>query len=329
MTTATKLGAYTLGLAVLFGGAIGLGRLAGPVTGAAEPYDAMADNPTMAGTGHGGHGQHPSAAGTKLPRGLQVAERGYRLVPQTTVLDPGARHDFRFTVTGPDGRPVTGFTPTHDKKLHFIVARRDLSGFQHLHPVQVGGGVWSVPLTLPAAGVYRAFADFQPEGVEEPLTLGMDLFAPGDFGPEPLPKVSRTATVDGYTVTLAGELAAGRSNQLVLTVRKDGRPVTDLQPYLAAYGHLVALRAGDLAYLHVHPDGEPGDGKTTPGPNVVFHVEVPSPGAYRLYLDFQHQGRVHTAEFTAIATGAGGGTTPPAQAHDAGPSSTHAHGTGR
>jgi hypothetical protein len=80
-------------------------------------------------------------------------------------------------------------------------------------------------------------------------------------------------------------------------------PVTDLQPYLAAYGHLVVLRQGDLAYLHVHPDGEPGDGRTKAGPNIVFYAEVPSAGTYRLYLDFKHGDVVRTAEFTVVAGG--------------------------
>jgi hypothetical protein len=84
-------------------------------------------------------------------------------------------------------------------------------------------------------------------------------------------------------------------------VSKDGKPVTDLQPYLGAYGHLVALRGGDLAYLHVHPDGTPGDGATDPGPEVVFYAAVPSAGTYHLYLDFQHNGVVRTAAFTVTA----------------------------
>ena len=90
--------------------------------------------------------------------------------------------------------------------------------------------------------------------------------------------MTRTATVDGYTVTLAGDLVAGEHSMLTLSVSKDGRPVTDLQPYLGAYGHLVALREGDLAYLHVHPGGEPGDGRTKPGPDIEFGAEVPSAG---------------------------------------------------
>ena len=63
----------------------------------------------------------------------------------------------------------------------------------------------------------------------------------------------------------------------------------------------MALRQGDLAYLHVHPDGTPGDGRTRPGPAVTFPAEVPSAGSYRLYLDFRHGGAVHTAEFTVVA----------------------------
>jgi hypothetical protein len=125
----------------------------------------------------------------------------------------------------------------------------------------------------------------------------MDLVAPG--------QTTRTATVDGYTVELTGDLVAGEHSMMKLRVTRDGRPVTDLQPYLGAYGHLVALRGGDLAYLHVHPDGEPGDGKTESGPAVEFGAEVPSGGTYHLYLDFKHDGRVRTAQFQLDATAGG------------------------
>ncbi|MGW3349750.1 hypothetical protein ACWDA3_41185 [Nonomuraea rubra] len=96
------------------------------------------------------------------PGGLQVSENGYTLNPLTSAIKPGEPTDFRFTVTGPDGEPVTDYQVEHDKKLHFIVVSRDLGSFQHLHPAEAGDGVWSVQLTLPEAGTYRAFADFGP-----------------------------------------------------------------------------------------------------------------------------------------------------------------------
>ncbi|GAA4607897.1 hypothetical protein BJY16_006570 [Actinoplanes octamycinicus] len=290
MNTVAKLGGFGIGLAAVFTAALGLGRTVGH-TPAAAPA------PT-----HGGHAAAATAAGpaTALPAGLQISQDGYRLTPLTATLATGAPREFRFQITGPDSKPVTGYTTSHDKDLHLIVVRRDLAGFQHVHPRLAADGTWSIPLAVPAPGQYRVFADFQPVG-HDGLTLGADVPAPGDYRPVPLPAAARTATVDGYTVTLGGELTPGASSRLTLSVSKDGRPVTDLQPYLGAYGHLVALRDGDLAYLHVHPDGEPGDGRTQAGPEVVFHAEVPSTGAYRLYLDFQHDGKVRTAEFTAVA----------------------------
>lgn len=302
MNTPTKLGLYMLGLAALFGAAAGVGDLAGPVASTSGVAVGDQTDEGHAGSRAGTPAGGPSdAEGTRVPGGLQVSQGGYTLVPQTTTVRAGEERDFRFTVNGPDGRPVTRYTTLHGKKLHLIVARRDLSGFQHLHPAEVGGGVWSVPLTLPDAGVYRVFTDVRPEGAAQQLTLGADVTAPGDYRPAALPRSGRTARVDGYEVTLTGALEPGRTSRLTLSVSRDGRPVTDLQPYLEAYGHLVALRGGDLAYLHVHPDGEPGDGRTRPGPDIAFGVEVPSAGTYRLYLDFQHEGKVRTAEFTAVA----------------------------
>ena len=69
----------------------------------------------------------------------------------------------------------------------------------------------------------------------------------------------------------------------------------------------MALREGDLAYLHVHPDGAPGDGSTRPGPEVVFFAAVPSEGDYHLFLDFKHDGVVRTAAFTVGAGGTAAG----------------------
>ncbi|MER7006851.1 hypothetical protein ABT297_27950 [Dactylosporangium sp. NPDC000555] len=317
MRTPLKLGAYALGLAAVFIAAVGVGSIAGPAPAPA----AHTDTHTTAGTRTAtGHGDHQDGASASLPGGLQVAEGGYHLQPLTTTLSTASAAPFRFRVIGPDAQPVTGYTVSHDKELHLIVVRRDLTGFQHLHPQRDPDGTWSVPIAVTAAGQYRVFADFQPAGRGRGLTLGVDVPAPGGYEPVALPAPQRTATVDGYTVTLDGTLTPGTASKLTLTVTRDGAPVTDLQPYLGAYGHLVALRDGDLAYLHVHPDGTPGDGRTAAGPQVTFFAEVPSAGTYRLFLDFQHAGTVRTAEFTAVA-----GTVPAQPTPAASPSAAE-HG---
>jgi hypothetical protein len=229
-----------------------------------------------------------------------VSQNGYTLSLADREARPGRDRGISFTIDGPSGKPVTEYDLEHEKRLHLIAVRRDFTGFQHVHPELSSTGVWSTNLDL-TPGQWRLFADFKATDAEA-LTLGTDLAVDGDYRPAAPGDESRTAKVDGYTVTLDGDLAPGSDSKLTLNVSRDGKPVTDVQPYLGAYGHLVALRAGDLAYLHVHPDGTPEDGKTKPGPDVVFYAEVPSDGTYHLYLDFKHDGVVRTAAFT-VRTG--------------------------
>jgi hypothetical protein len=185
------------------------------------------------------------------------------------------------------------------------VVRRDLTGYQHLHPTRDAQGTWTVPLTLAEPGPLQGLRRLHARGRDRSLTLAADLTAPGPYAPQPLPAPAHATSVDGYDVTLDGHLVAGTSSPLVLTVRRDGEPVTDLEPYLGAYGHLVALRAGDGAYLHVHPDGP-----AAAGPDLAFAAEVPSAATYRLFLEFSHRGVVRTAELTATATRSGGAGRP-------------------
>jgi hypothetical protein len=291
MSTPVRVAGFVLALGAVFALALGVGGAVGPID---QPTDVADD----------GHGDvHASEASSQhegaLPGGLMVSQHGYTLAPADTSPQPGTDVRVAFTITGPDGRPVTAYDVEHDKRLHLIAVRRDFTGFQHVHPTMSEAGVWSAPLDL-TAGQWRLFADFKAAGAE-PLTLGTDLAVAGDYRPAPSAGESRTVDVDGYTVTLDGDLVPGEESELTFRVSAAGRPVTDLQPYLGAYGHLVVLRAGDLAYLHVHPAGEPGDGATEPGPDVPFFGTAPSSGTYRLFLDFRHGDVVHTAAFTLEA----------------------------
>lgn len=302
MNTGLKITAFAAAIAATFGTAYGVGTSIDPVVAKKPPaaHDEHAETGEGAGDKTaGGHETTPAG-------GLQVSEGGYTLDLDTPRVAAGTSTALSFSVKDESGRKVTAYQREHGKELHFIVASRDLTVYRHLHPTRAADGTWSVRTQLPAAGGYRAFADFKPaEKGASGVTLGADLAVSGKAEPAALPPVRATVEVDGYRVTLDGALTPGKANELKLTVSKDGRPVTNLQPYLGAYGHLVALRAGDLAYLHVHPNGEPDDGVTEPGPEVSFTATAPSSGAYRLFLDFQHEGEVRTAAFTVDVPAAG------------------------
>jgi len=297
MNTPSRLAVFGAGLVAALGVSAGLGAVVGPV-GPAAADSSAAGHDMAAGdeTAHGAGAAHENDA-AHLPGGLAVSEDGYTLALDRPALPAGDTVPFAFRILGPDGSAVTDYAMRHDQDLHLIAVRRDLAGYQHVHPELGADGVWRIPLDL-SPGSWRVFADFAATADDEDRTLGADLQVAGDYAPEPLPEPSRTAEVDGYEVTLDGDLVAGEESELTLTVRRDGAPVPDLQPYLAAYGHLVALRTGDLGYLHVHPTGEPGDGVTPAGPGITFATTTPSPGSYRLFLDFRHGDVVRTAAFT-------------------------------
>ncbi|MFD4403687.1 hypothetical protein ACFWPH_13095 [Nocardia sp. NPDC058499] len=281
MTTSTKFAGFALGLVALFGVALGAGTLVGSPDSEPETHDTAAPDP---GTPAG-------------PGGLTDNAGGYTLVALDPITESRRDATLRFRIEDSTGRPVLRYTTEHEKDLHLILVRRDMTGYQHLHPTLGADGTWSAPVNLGRAGDYRVFADFVT-AAGQPFTLGTDLRVAGRYAPQALPAPATTATTGDYTVELNGTLAAGQSTDLTLTVSRDGQPVTDLQPYLGAYGHLVALRAADLGYLHVHPAGHPGDGTTPAGPGVRFAVTAPGAGDYRLFFEFRHAGTVHRAELT-------------------------------
>jgi hypothetical protein len=292
MNTPAKVAAFALGLAAAFGAALGVGAAVGPV-----------DDPEPAAAGHGGaehggaeHGEEATSPAALLPAGLAVSTDGYTLALDALEAPAGPATPVSFRVLDTSGDPITDFAVAHEQRLHLIAVRRDLSGYQHVHPTLADDGTWTTTLSL-TPGSWRLIADSVPAGADGSVVLGADLAVPGDHSPVPLPAPADTAAVDGYTVDLSGELTAGRETELTLTVSRDGVPVTDLQPYLGAAGHLVVLRAGDLGYLHVHPVEEDAS-----GPDVVFRTTAPAAGTYRLFLDFRHGDVVRTAEFTVEAS---------------------------
>ncbi len=303
MTTPVRVAGFVLSLLVVFLAARGVGAVAAPDPAPAAPmgHDGMAEPDHLAEpeAGHGDHEpEHETESETEPdgPGGLAVSDRGYTL---RMVSEPraGAGRPLRFVIDGPDGEPVTTYDEVHDQRLHLVKIRRDGADYQHVHPTLRPDGTWTARLTL-SPGTSRVFADFTPTDGPA-LVLGTDVQLDGGYAPAPPPDVARTATVAGYQVELQGELAGGGASPLTATITRHGEPVTDLQPYLGAYGHLVALREGDLAYLHVHPE------QAGAGPEIPFVAEVPSDGRYRLFLEFRHRGVVRTAELV-LSTGPDG-----------------------
>jgi hypothetical protein len=256
MSVPVKLGGFAALLLLVFGVAVAAGDVLGPDRqGRSIPQPGM--------------GEH----GAVDPiRGLSVAEDGLSLEVAATTPE------LVFTIREGDA-PVREFDVEHERRMHLIVVRRDGTGFQHLHPELGEDGAWRTPLTLDEPGAYRVFADFSHDGTA--YTLAADVTVDGAATYRDFPAPSTVDTTDGYRVELHAE-----GSELRFDITRDGAPV-ETEEYLGAGGHLVALREGDLAFLHVHPNDD----------GVAFETDLETGTRYQLYLQFQHEGRVHTAEF--------------------------------
>ena len=236
-------------------------------------------------------------------------------------LQPGVVTDFSFEIIDDRGVTLQQFATVHERIMHVIVVRGDLTQFQHVHPTYASAsGRFTVhDLVVPTSGPYRLFADFTPAGATtgpdgQPLgvTVPVDLEV-GDraaYQPESLPAPSDTARVGEYEVLLSrpDTLRAGEMPQLAFTIRRDGAIVTDLEPYLGANGHGVILREGDLAFIHSHALEDSVQLRSGKLPFIVHFAE---PGRYRMFVQFQHRGAVQTAAFTlpGVAPAAAGATS--------------------
>lgn len=307
MSAPLKLGIYALGVLALFFGAFGLAGLVVPEDVASDwagdGIDMSGDGEDMSGHGDdmSGEENHTEADVPVTVTGLSLEQDGFLLEPVEAPRSVGESGELSFRIAGPDGSGVSDYVTSHEKDLHLIVVHSSGSPFRHVHPALGADGVWSMPWTWDRAGTYRIYADFVPAALGDDLTLSRTVDVAGELSIDSPRTPTEGAEVDGFEITVDGDLRVGADSMLTFSVSRDGQPVATLQPYLGAYGHLVALREGDLAYLHVHPMGEPGDGSTEPGPQIEFMTQVPTAGTYLLYLDFQVAGEVHTAQFTAVA----------------------------
>lgn len=300
MSSRAKLAAFAAILVVLLVAGLGVGSAVGPLRAAS----------TASAHGHQGTNSISSSPAAS-PTGLSASQGGYTFALDDPNFIRGVTRPFSFRILAPDGRAVTSFDTRHERDLHLVVVSSDLADYQHVHPELGGDGTWTANLALPHAGTYRVYADFAPAG-GQPYTLGAELMAAGELRPQTLAPPSKSATIGDYGVTVESDLVAGADGQLIFRVQRGFDEVADLEPYLGTYGHLVAIRAADHAYLHVHPSS------SSSAREVAFAVQPPSPGTYRLFFDFQHSGVVHSAAFTidVPAQPVGGSSGSQSQVHN-------------
>ncbi len=238
-------------------------------------------------------------------------------------LDAGVAADLRFVVRDSAGRMVRFLQFVHERPVHLLVVSRDLSDFAHIHPELGVDDAYHVNHSFAHGGGYRLFADYTPPG-SGTIVDHFDVKVGGAQRPPTTlaPDAQLVRTVEGVTVTLSFDraLRANEDQLLVATLvdSASASPVTDLQLYLGALAHFIIVSADLKEFIHAHPleTGEvfdPAQGTGTahihdpallakvlvgPSPSTIrAATSFPRAGRYKLWMQFQREGRVTTVPF--------------------------------
>lgn len=211
-------------------------------------------------------------------------------------LKAGVPAKLRFTIPSGKGVPIREFAVAHDAKVHLILIRHGLDQFAHLHPtVDATTGVLSAEYTFPTGGMYHLFADYQEPG-GMPMTATARVEVGGDAPPaaDLVPGVPGLLQGDGLAAKVSVTGAKAGSDATVrFEVVEGDKPVTDLEPYMGAMGHLVVVSADAKTYVHAHPAAGQAGAKNV----VAFGATFPRAGLYKGWGQFKRGGQVRVVPF--------------------------------
>ncbi|OBZ11263.1 hypothetical protein [Bacillus sp. FJAT-26390] len=228
-----------------------------------------------------------------------AAEKGVRMQLSWPQGEPAAGESSLLALTVVNGRGATvnDFDISNEKLLHLIVVSKDLQQFQHVHPAYKGDGLFELPIAFPSGGGYKLYADFLPKGMNELTRMGEVEVQGAAAAPSILkPSESLVAHVDGMKVELAFAEKPVPQTAMNMTYtftdEQTGEPIEDLELYLGAVGHVVAIDQKTEQFIHIHPLNW-----ASSGPQAVFGVSFPAGGLYKIWGQFQRNGQTLIVPF--------------------------------
>ena len=270
---------------------------------------------------HHGHHHDTSASQSKMSTTLTAATSmtpaviNHNINVQFDPSTPQATKPNRLSLIVTEqkvGEPIKDFDIIHDKLKHLIIVNKeDLSHFAHIQPkLDIETGIFHITHTFAKAGKYKMWIDTKPKGgMQQILTAlafnveGQPIHSPSNITSDRTFEKEVVSDGQTYQVTLnfQGErLGVGKDIKMTFEIRdSNGNPISNLEPLMAAGGHCVIIDADGHEFLHVHPAEEVDDvASWRGGPSVSFLANFPKPGLYRAWGQFQHEGRLLTADFT-------------------------------
>lgn len=216
------------------------------------------------------------------------------------------------------GTPVLAYDTEQTQLMHVVVVAEDFSTFEHVHPAfDAKTGRFVIALRTDPARRYYVYADSHPHGAGQQVFRFVvqpeSVVGSPSTTPAPSYTPSALSSVAGpYTVALSSTtLKSAAPSTIDVTISRNGKPATDLQPYLGAAAHIIAINTATLEYIHVHPTlageamntmpgMEMGAGTPKAGPRMTMHLPALPVGSYKMWVQFRGGAAVYTAPVTLV-----------------------------
>ncbi len=239
---------------------------------------------------------------------MKPGEPTLRLSAQASgPVEAGKKLEVKVRLSKADGSPVVSkdLLVMHTQRIHLLIEEPGLGDYHHEHPVETENpGEYAFSFIPQHGAPYRIWADLVPvtTGVQElPFT---DLPSAGTAKQITDRADKFTSKLEGFSfvLTLGGDGGPLKANQArrmdIMVADGAGKPVTQLEPVMNAFAHLVGFYDDFKTVVHLHPTG--GDvtaAEARGGPGLSFMFFPPRAGFIRLYCQVSVDGRMMFAPF--------------------------------
>jgi hypothetical protein len=219
-----------------------------------------------------------------------------KLATNPNRIEAGNKVELSFTPKDKsESSVIVELQETHEKLIHVIAVNEELTWFDHIHAEPDNTGAYKVKETFPAAGKYLVYADYKTTiGGPQTDRLEVNVSGNGNASSHQPHQVKIKSETDGYSLLIPnGKNLKTGSVSLPIILLKDGKKIerVDIENYLGAVAHIILIGQDDKDFVHIHPESS----EISP---IHAHAEISKPGLYRMWVQFQTNGKVHTADFT-------------------------------